>query len=146
MDWYTTTSVPPLELEAALAQDLGTSDCSPLLKEPRCHLGIVVQYAAAPYDGTSISTFALNLIPTSRGTVTLNSNKVDEKPVIDPRHFETEADKFRLRSAMRLVSKLWSTTAGQEIVSGEDLPEGIKKLEEGSTDEEVDVRIWKFAE
>ncbi|KAE8446663.1 hypothetical protein EG329_011706 [Mollisiaceae sp. DMI_Dod_QoI] len=142
IDWFTTSSVPIPDLKEALSRDLAdgqlSEDANPLLSEPRCHLGLVVQYVGMPLDGTSIITYALNLLPTSRGTVELKSRDPNERPLIDNHHYETEADRYRIREAVRLIYKMMNTKKGREMVIGEAVPEGRKGLSAESSDEEID--------
>jgi choline dehydrogenase-like flavoprotein len=147
MDYYTTSSVPYPGLRTALEKD-SASDfvMDSLTKTERCHVAFIVQYFGLPVDGTSIMTYILNGIPTSRGTVSLRSADVNEKPVIDNHHFETEADRYRLRTAIRMMLKMLNTKAGKEMVVGEVLPDGVKAVGEESSDEEIDKRIKDAAQ
>jgi choline dehydrogenase-like flavoprotein len=147
IDWFTTSSVPREKLKTALSKDSGTDipDDHHLLLSPRCHLAFFVQYVGRPIDGTLITGYALNKLPTSRGRVSLGSSDPADKPKIDNNHYATEADKYRLRTGLRLMSKMFNTPAGKEMVVGEVVPEGMKAITATSTDEEIDVRVRKSA-
>jgi choline dehydrogenase-like flavoprotein len=146
IDWHTTSSVPLDGLKSAFSKDLHGSllENHPLLtKGPRCHLGLIVRYASAPgfpSDGTIITSYALNYLPTSRGTITLASSDVNEKPIIDHNHLATEVDRYRIRFGARMFARLMSTAEGKEMVVGEAVPVGFKGIDEESTDEEIDGR------
>jgi choline dehydrogenase-like flavoprotein len=144
LDWYTTASVDSEELKAALSRDLGGSvtEEHELLKfGPRCHLGLLVFYAGVPPDGTRVTSYSLNLLPTSRGTVTLASSDLDTKPLIDHNHYSTEADRFRLQTAVRMSCKLMKTPPVKDLITDEVVPQGLNPLTEESTDEEIDERM-----
>jgi hypothetical protein len=98
-----------------------------------------------PTDGTLITGYALNKLPTSRERISLPSSDPMDKPKIDNNHYATEADRYRLRTALRLMSKAFNTPAGKEMVVGEAVPEGMKVITATSTDEEIDVRVRKSA-
>lgn len=146
-EWYTTVSVPQKDLKTAISQDQDVEDSHPLLSSPRGHFMSLVQYAAPPpyFDGKHLMTFIMNLLPTARGTVTLASLDPAASPVIDNNHYSTQADRYRIREGIRTFPKLFSTTAGKEIVIGEVPPEGFKPLIETSTDREIDERLSRFA-
>jgi choline dehydrogenase-like flavoprotein len=148
IDWFTTSSVPREDLKAALSKDSETNipgDDHRLLSSPRCHLALFVQYVGRPIDGTLITGFALNKLPTSRGRVSLASSDPADNPKIDNNHYATEADRYRLRTGLRLMSEMFNTPAGKEMVVGEVVPEGMKAITATSTDEEIDVRVRKSA-
>ena len=147
LDWYTTVSVPKEGLKLALAQDLGQSlsEDHPLLKAPRCHLAFLVNYIGVPTDGSLITTYVFNLLPTSRGEITLTSADPKEPPQIDKKHYATEADKYRLRTAIRTIGRLMTTQEGKEMVVGEAVPEGFPALGEDSTDAAIDERLMADA-
>jgi len=115
IDWFTTSSVPREALKAALSQDSGTDipDDHHLLSSPRCHLAFFVQYVGRPIDGTLITGYALNKLPPSRRRVSLASSDPGDKPKFDNNHFSTEADRYRLRTGLRLVSKMFNTPVGE---------------------------------
>jgi choline dehydrogenase-like flavoprotein len=143
MDWWTNHSVPEEELKKALSDDNPSTivkDDHPLLRSPRSHLAFLVHYFGA-MDGTQITTMALHQLPTTRGSITLASANPADSPLIDHKHLDTGADRYRLRFAVRLVHKLMSTLAGQEMVVEEAAPEGFQPVTAESTDEEIDARV-----
>lgn len=140
LDWHTTWTVPTSGLKSALEKDLGheVPESHPLLREPRGHVAPLLRYIGFPMDGTRITSLALNYLPTSRGTVTLRSVDVNEKPAIDHCHYETEADRYRLREAVRMISRCMNTKAGKEMARGEVVPDGMQAVMERSTDGDID--------
>jgi choline dehydrogenase-like flavoprotein len=143
LDWQTTFTVDTTELKNALSHDLGIStlEQNALLKEPRCHVGNMVHYVGVPLDGTIIRTVALNLLPTSRGTVKLSSSDINAVPEIDNNHYATASDRYRFRTAVRMSSKLMNTPPLNDLIIGELPPAGLKPLTEQSTDTEIDKRV-----
>lgn len=145
LDWSVAVSAPKEGLRAALEHDGDKQgEEHPLLKARRMDICLMMQYVGMPLDGTLISTYALNYIPTSRGDVTLASSDPKTNPLINPNHFSTEADRYRLREGTKMFAKMWHTPAGRDIVVGEAVPEGFSPLNENSTDEEIDARISAF--
>lgn len=140
MDWYTTVSVPKDELKSVLENDK-EEVLDLLLAEPRCHLGLLVNYVGLPIDGSLITTFLLNLLPTARGEITLSSTDPAENPRVDHDHYSTEADRYRLRTGVRMAKKLMGTSAGKEVVVGEVVEEHLEAISDAATDAEIDVRI-----
>ena len=142
-------------LKAALAEeDPNIAKDHPLLSGNRCHVETFVQYAAVSKgdptinpDGSHIQTVCLNMLPTSRGTVTLKSRNAKELPVVDPNYFATEFDKYVIRQGLRKVHEVFQDTpAGQEMVVGETHPSHVKPLTARSTDEAIDARILDGAQ
>jgi choline dehydrogenase-like flavoprotein len=144
MDWHTTASVPKADLKAALKKDLGeVPDSHPFLASPRCHLGLLVHYVGTPMDGSIIKSYALNYLPTARGTITLASADPEENPVLDHYHYPTEADRYRLRTVIRMMrNMMMATEAGKKIVVGEDVIGDLKAISEIAIDEEIDERMF----
>ena len=149
-----TETMPRAELKAALLRDgVQIPEEHPLLKTPRAHFEILCVYAPlglgegykVVVDGTHIATGGLCLLPTSRGTVSLSSDKVDDDPVIDPRYFTTESDKCILRRAVRRSLEVAETPEFQAIVECETPPVGYPVLSSKSSDEDIDHRIRSFA-
>lgn len=78
--------------------------------------------------------------------MSLISTNPEDKPIFDNDHYSTEADRYRLRTAVRMTVKMMNSSAGKEISTGEVVPEGYKEpLSEAATDEEIDARISKDA-
>ncbi|KAE9378824.1 GMC oxidoreductase [Stipitochalara longipes BDJ] len=143
LDWQATASADTGELKEALYRDLGglTLEKNALLRGPRCHVGNMVHYVGIPLDGTIIRSVALNLLPTSRGTVTLSSPEVESLPTIDNNHYATASDRYRFRNAVRLSSKLLNTPPLKDLIIGELPPAGLRPLSEQSSDVEIDERV-----
>ncbi|KAH7384203.1 putative glucose dehydrogenase [Phaeosphaeria sp. MPI-PUGE-AT-0046c] len=153
VDWLVTSPVPCGPLKAALQKDLGAhevSDDHPLLKGPRSHLEMNFLYGAfgaeaqglqIPLDGTSIMTFYMGCLPTSRGSVTLSSTDATQPPLIDPNYYSTETDRHIMREGFRMQSRLMlDTPEGKELISDEHIPPGLSGGLYAS-DEEIDERI-----
>lgn len=149
-DWSANISVPDEELRAALSKDgnQASKEENALLGSSRCHLGFIVVYnsfAHLPKDGSLVRTITLNLLPTSRGTVTLSSVDPMAKPVIDHNFYATEADRYKIRTGARTTAKLMNSPPVKELILGELVDEGQKPLTETSTDEEIDARFSQAA-
>ncbi|KAJ9610823.1 hypothetical protein H2200_005600 [Cladophialophora chaetospira] len=119
-----------------------------LLRSDASHVEIVTLYAPmakyaakAPLDGNYISTMAGCLTPTSRGSITLQSARVGDPPVIDVNFVDTEVDKFILREAIRKAAAVHlGTEVGKSFISHELPPEGYVAIAD-ATDEELNKRI-----
>lgn len=140
MEWLATLSIPEAE----------QADVDPLLRGLRAHAEFYVAYAAIasqgvghalPFDGTHISTPAVVLLPTSRGTVTLASPDPLADPVIDPNYLATKADWAAVRAGLRAAIRAMETDEARAFVAGETPPEGHKALTGESSDEEIDARV-----
>ncbi|KAI4921053.1 uncharacterized protein J4E92_008038 [Alternaria infectoria] len=135
-------------LKAAIERDEGpVSDDHALLKGPRTHLEMLLMYIAVgaeaqglsiPIDGSSIMTFFMGCLPTSRGSVTLALSDPSANPIIDPNYCATEADRYVLREGFRMQSELMLNTAeGKMLVEYEHIPPGYP----GKSDEDIDARL-----
>ena len=162
-DYIIAESAPTDILKEALAQDLATSsttdttpvtDTHPHLSPPRSHYEILPMYAPTevpltnmniPMDGSIISIGILNLLPTSRGSITLTSTHPTDDPAIDPNYYATQADRVVLRAAMRRNMSAFETPQGQQVVKEEVPPDGFPSLTSRSTDEEIDRRVRRCA-
>ena len=151
-DYIITESAPFEALKAALKADgePNVTDKHSLLHPPRSHFELLPMYAPTevpltnmnlPFDGSILSVGILNLLPTSRGTITLDSTDPAADPVIDPNYYATEVDRVILRAAMRRNMTAFETPEGQSIVEGEVPPSGHVALSSASTDEELDARV-----
>ena len=143
MEWWTNHSVPEEKLKKALSHDNPSTvvkDDHPLLRSPGSHLALLVHYFGAMY-GTQGTTMDLHQLPTTRGSITLASANPADSPLIDQNNLDTEADRYRLRFAARLIHKLMSTPAGQEMVVRKAAPESFQPVTAESTDEEIDARV-----
>lgn len=154
MDWLATATVPIDGLKAAITKDesnVHVDDNHALLKGPRSHLEMSVLYAAfgaeqigleIPVDGTSIMSYCIACLPSSRGRITLGSRDPTAPPIIDPNYFATEADRFVLREGWRVMSRLMlETPEGKNLVRDEILPQGHKCLQSDASDDDIDARI-----
>lgn len=116
----------------------------PLLKQDRVFNEFVLQYAGAP-DGSTVVFALINLLPTSRGSVTLASNDIHDAPRIDPNYHATAVDKFVARDGMRLQIKYAGTNVtvmGRDILDGELGAPGFDvPFTAESSDEYIDKRI-----
>ena len=153
LDWVVTMPVPLEGLKAAIEADEGNAvdDEHSLVKGPRCHLEMNVLYAAfggeqiglqIPIDGTSIMTYCMPCLPTSRGTVSLESIDPAKPPIIDPNYYATKADHFVMREGWRTMSRLMlETPQGKQLVAHEILPAGHQSLASDAPDELIDARV-----
>lgn len=152
VDWLVTTPIPTAPLKSAIEKDEGPiSDNHSLLKGPRSHLEMNLLYAVfgseqiglhIPMDGKSIMTYFMGCLPTSRGSITLDSSDPGVSPVIDPNYYATETDRHVMRQGFRMHSRLLlETLEGQELVADEHVPPGSKVLGSDASDELIDERI-----
>jgi choline dehydrogenase-like flavoprotein len=143
LDWVVTSTVPVDGLKAAIEADEGKppSPDNPLLKTTRSFLESVVLYAAAPYDGSTIVSSLFGLMPTSRGTVTLNTTNPVDAPIINPEYFTTQVDRYVMRTGMRAIANMFQNTPeGEAIIESEVVPTGfVPSL--NATDAELDAYI-----
>ena len=155
LDYIVCHTVQGEGLKAALAEEEpNVGNDHPLLTGNRCHVETFVQYAAVSKgdpminpDGSHIQTVVLNMLPTSRGTVTLKSWNPKELPVVDTNYFATDYDKYVIRQGLRKVHEVvLDTPAGQEMIVEETQPSHLKRLTSKSTDEEIDARILDGAQ
>lgn len=144
LDWMVSATVPDEDLHQAARAD-GTK----FEPGPRTDFEITPMYAVTaaapgempPMDGSRITTGILCLSPTSRGTVTLASNKATDNPVIDPRYFTTEHDRAVIRAGMRLTLRAMESAAMEEYIEGETPPPGMPSISSVSSDQELDRRV-----
>ncbi len=144
MDWMVSAAVSDEDLCKAASAD-GTK----FEPGPRTDFEVTVMYAVtaaapiqmAPMDGTHITTGILCLSSTSRGTVTLVSDKATDNVVVDPRYFTTEHDRAVIRAGMRLTMQAMESAAMEEYVEGETSPSGMPRISSASSDEELDKRV-----
>ncbi len=145
MDWMATAAAPDEDLRKAASAD-GTT----FVPGPRTDYEVTVMYAItaaapvdmAPMDGTHITTGVLCLSPTSRGTVTLASDKAIDNPNMDPRYFTTEHDRAVIRAGMRFTLQVMESAALKDYVEGEETPPpGMPRISSASSDAELDKRI-----
>ena len=150
LDWIVTQTVPHDGLKQALAKDEGRVDDSHSYLNPtRSHTESLLVYAAAnaakpviSMDGTHVTTTVLGLVPTSRGSVTLESADPAAAPRIDPNYYATEADRYVMRTGLRkMMEVMLDTIEGQALVEGETVAEDQSALNSRSSDSELDERI-----
>ena len=156
-DYIITESVPVSALKPALqldSPDHPITDTHPHLYPPRSHYEILPMYAPTevpltdmniPMDGSVISIGILNLLPTSRGSVTLASADPAADPLIDPNYYASHTDRVVLRAAMRRNMSAFETPVGKAMVKEEIPPAGFPTLTSQSTDAELDARIRRCA-
>lgn len=144
-DFIVSTTVPKEGLAAAIEADEGAApdwNTHPLLKENRTWSETVFQYGGAA-DGSLVAFGAIGLLVTSRGSVTLASASIGDKPLVDPNFFGTEVDRYAFREMLRLQIRFASsneTVIGREILDGEVPGAGLEPLTLNSTDTEIDAR------
>lgn len=156
-NWVATDTTPSDTLASALIAD-GVDSKSvsdhPHLKTVRAHSELIISYSTlgntridhgVEVDGTHISTGVLNLLPTSRGSVTLATSDPNADPLIDPNYFSTNTDKCIMRTGVRRMLQIMETPSAQAVVTGETVPPGLKPFTSGSSDEEIDERIRRFS-
>lgn len=144
MDWIVSAAVPDKDLYKAASAD-GTK----FEPGPRTDFEVTVMYAItaaapvemAPMDSTHITTGILCLSPTSRGTVTLASDKATDNALVDPRYFTTEHDRAVICAGMCLTMQAMESAAMKEYVEGETPPPGMPRISSVSSDKELDKRV-----
>ncbi|PTB62747.1 GMC oxidoreductase [Trichoderma citrinoviride] len=147
-DFLVTTSITDKAgLAAAIEKDEGKKPdpkTHPLLKTNRTFNEHVFMYTGTP-DGTTVTIMLINLLPTSKGSVTLNSSDINDVPNINPNYHSTEVDKFVAREGMRLQIDFLSsnkTALGRDIIAGELGATGFTEtFTTESTDAYIDARI-----
>lgn len=119
-----------------------------LLKETRSFFEAFVLYTnfdpTLPSNSSYLTAANVGLLPTSRGSVSINSSDPTVPPVINPNFFASEVDRFVYRDGLRKVIKMMvggESPLSQGIVVGEAPPAGLPALTVDSTDDEIDARI-----
>ena len=80
-------------------------------------------------------------MPTSRGTVKLNTTSPQDAPIIDPQYYTTEVDRYVMRTGMRAIaSMLQNTPEGAALIDSEIVPAGVTPTL-NATDSELDAYI-----
>ena len=149
IEWIVVDNTPADLIKTAMQADghSYTSRCS------QSDIEFVISYAPMggnpterpPFDGTHIGTATMNMLPTSRGSITITSSDPTGSPVIDPNYFGTEADRVAMRAGIRLAMRTLETSIGQSIVECETPPPGFEPLTSLSADNELDERIRAHA-
>ncbi|CAG8959043.1 hypothetical protein HYFRA_00012823 [Hymenoscyphus fraxineus] len=158
-NWVGTDTVQQADLHDALLADNEVVDAGNInlhshLQVPRAHIELIIAYSLlgrprAEYglsiDGTHISTGVLNLLPTSRGTVTLLNSDPNNDPVINPNYFATHTDHAIMRAGIRRMMQVMETPSMRAIVESETVPSGFSALTSVSSDEDIDARVRQFS-
>ncbi|KAJ3570342.1 hypothetical protein NPX13_g5756 [Xylaria arbuscula] len=94
-------------------------------------------------DGTHIASTIVGLKPSSRGSITISSARIENGPIIDPNYYATELDKYSWRTGLRNITQLMlgNTTLGRSIIASETPPEGFEPMTLDSTDDYLESRI-----
>jgi choline dehydrogenase-like flavoprotein len=131
---------------AAKAEGASEEEVQFLANEKVCHTEVLMNYAAAGLgttqlesDGMTVTTMIVDMIPTSRGTITIASSDISTYPVVDPNVYATKADCTAVRNAVRKVlHMLTATELGNLIIDHEltDYP--------GHSDEDIDKRVAQW--
>ena len=158
VEWIGTYSVPSSTLSKSLST-AASSEQELLPQQPneflnRVHLGLLIAYAPinlngdydVPLDGSHVSSGALLLQPTSRGSITLGSKDPMAEPTINPHYYSALSDKEMLRSGVRRVAEMMETPAAREIIECETPPKGMPALTSSASDEEIDERVRAYSE
>jgi choline dehydrogenase-like flavoprotein len=102
-----------------------------------------------PIDGTHLATSTMLLLPSSRGTVSLNTANPADAPEIQPNYLNSDLDKDTLvHATRRTLQAILGTKALADYVEGETPPsgEGIPELAPltlESSDDDILDRIRK---
>jgi choline dehydrogenase-like flavoprotein len=148
VDWLAIAGVNLENVRQGLAMDGASADHA-LLKPERPHTEMVVVYGPvgvsipgiqAPFDGTIITAAVLNLLPTSRGSVTIKSSSPSVSPDVDPNYYATHTDRAILRAGVRNLLKVLD---GFEdgVLDGELVVEPWQPLTVQSSDDDIDARV-----
>ncbi|VUC36445.1 unnamed protein product [Clonostachys rosea] len=146
-DFMVCDTVPRAGLIAAITADEGAKpdeSSHPLLKKAgRTFLEFNLKYGFSK-DGSSLNFQSYMMLSQTRGTVTLGSTNAKDFPIVDPKYFSTEVERYVHRQGMRALFRLAgtdNTTLGRDILAGEIVPEGQVPLRGDSTDAELDQRL-----
>ena len=81
-------------------------------------------------------------LPTSRGRISIASNSVIDKPVIDSNYYTTSVDRTALTYGTRRVLQAFlEAWAGKSFIATKVAPPGFSNLTTNSTDGEIDARV-----
>jgi choline dehydrogenase-like flavoprotein len=100
-----------------------------------------------PVDGNHIATSTMLLLPSSRGSVSIQSDSPSAPPKIQPNYLDSDHDKEVLKHAARMtLSAIMGTEALKDIVQSETPPsgpglEGLGPLTPDVSDEVLEDRI-----
>lgn len=130
-----------IEADEGVAPDPATH---PLLNQDRAFNEHLIMYTDGG-NGSAITFVLVNLLPTSRGKLTMSTSDINDPPLIDPNYNSTEVDKFVMREGLRLQIKLAGSkfaTMGRDILGGElGIPGFEGTLTSASTDEYLNSRV-----
>ncbi|CAO2652567.1 Nn.00g008500.m01.CDS01 [Neocucurbitaria sp. VM-36] len=161
VDFSLFANIPATELAPYLQGD-SSLDTTPkdgqhsMLIEKRCHymnmtfylpmFAHPLLYPTIKEDGSHIGLAALNMLPLSRGTVTLKSADPKDNPVCNPRFFSTATDRYIMRRAVRENLILAETEPLASEIETEVAPADPKfpVLTSQSSDEDIDARIRAY--
>jgi hypothetical protein len=101
---------------------------------------------AIALDGSHIASTIVHLLPTSKGTVTINSTDPASSPVLDPHYLSTEVDSYAWRTGLRTTARLFlGTETGRSLIAGETPPDAFGPVTLESDDEYLDARVRRRA-
>jgi choline dehydrogenase-like flavoprotein len=154
IDFAATQPVPLDGLCTALLRD--DPNCNPdehpLLRQ-KGHLEMLVVYGAGnpasptiEMDGSHIMTIVVGMLPTSRGSITLQDSNPHSKPLIDPNYLATEADRYMMRAGIRKIREMVrDTPAGREMIDDETVEDGATPVRVDTSDAEIDSLVRRRA-
>ena len=127
------------------------------LSSDRSHVEFLIRYGKGgstsealmdvPNDGSHLTAGLMTTLPTSRGTITLQSADPNAPPIIDPNYYSTETDRYVVRESYRkLMQFLRETPEYQEIIEKETPPPGLPELSALSSDHEIDNRVGRVGQ
>jgi choline dehydrogenase-like flavoprotein len=151
-DWQNWESVPTETLEKAVQADENNAalqstgvDFRALISRTLSELVVVylpVGVPGIPMDGSYVTTSAMLLHPTSRGSITLKSASATDPPSINPNYYDTETDRTVLiYSVRRTLQALLGTPVGKDYFEADVAPPGMPALTPESSDADIDGRI-----
>ena len=150
-DWIVTESVETSKLKQAFLVDGRVGEHHNHLRPRRAHFETLFCYAPTctdftendiPFDGSHITSAVVPLLPTARGSVTLdNAANILGDPLIDPTFNSTEVDRTTAREGVRRIVKAAEYLMEEGIVAQETAPAGYAPLTSASTDDEIDARV-----
>ncbi|KAK1658760.1 hypothetical protein BDP55DRAFT_757593 [Colletotrichum godetiae] len=152
IDWVVSTDVDKTGLAAAIAKDEGAvpdAATHSLLKTGRGFLENFIIYQAysasnptVPLDGSHIYTNVVSFLPTSHGTVGLESSNPTIGPVINLNYLESEVDRYVYREGIRQMTKVMlNTTFGKDFIAGETAPDAFEPVSLDDTDDYLNSRL-----
>lgn len=137
-------------LIAAITADEGVApdpSTHPLLNRTRSFMEAFLMYqnfdTTLPSNASYLTTVNVGFLPTSRGSVSINSTDPTVAPLIDTNMFGTEVDRFVWRYGLRVMTEMMigNTALGNGIVVGNVAPAGLRAFTLNSTDAEIDARL-----